>query len=154
MKKALDEARKAYERDEVPVGCIIVHKDRIIARGHNSVEQLKDPTAHAEMICIGAAAEHLENWRLIDTVLYCTLEPCLMCAGAIQLARIPRIVWGAPDLRLGAGGSWLNVFLEKHPFHQVECCAGICHEESELLMKKFFLEKRKTKDEKRNFRTT
>ena len=73
MKKALDEARKAYERDEVPVGCIIVHKDRIIARGHNSVEQLKDPTAHAEMICIGAAAEHLENWRLIDTVLYCTL---------------------------------------------------------------------------------
>ncbi|AOQ16967.1 tRNA adenosine(34) deaminase TadA [Chlamydia trachomatis] len=154
MKKALDEARKAYEQDEVPVGCIIVHGDKIIARGHNSVEQLKDPTAHAEMICISAAAEYLENWRLKDTILYCTLEPCLMCAGAIQLARIPRIVWGAPDLRLGAGGSWLNVFLEKHPFHQVECCSGVCYQESEQLMKNFFLEKRKAKDEGRNSRAT
>ncbi|WP_080125305.1 nucleoside deaminase [Chlamydia suis] len=148
MKQALDEARKAYERDEVPVGCVIVHEDVIIARGHNSVEQLQDPTAHAEMICISAAAEYLRNWRLKDTSLYCTLEPCLMCAGAIQLARITRIVWGAPDLRLGAGGSWVNVFLEKHPFHQVECCAGVCHQESEWLMKNFFLEKRKAKNEK------
>ncbi|EPP34656.1 cytidine and deoxycytidylate deaminase zinc-binding region family protein [Chlamydia ibidis] len=148
MKEAIKEARKAYTKDEVPVGCVIVKDDKIIARGHNAVEGLRDPTAHAEILCIGAASEYLENWRLIDTTLYCTLEPCLMCAGAIQLARIRRIVWGAPDLRLGAAGSWINVFTQKHPFHAVECTSGICCEESERIMKDFFLGKRKGKHEK------
>ncbi|WP_348662996.1 tRNA adenosine(34) deaminase TadA [Chlamydia vaughanii] len=150
MKQALKEARQAYDLDEVPVGCVIVKDNKIIARGHNTVEQLQDPTAHAEILCIGAAAQYLENWRLSDTVLYCTLEPCLMCAGAIQLARIRRIVWAAPDIRLGAGGSWMNVFTQKHPFHQVECCSGVCYEESEQLMKQFFKEKRREKSEEQD----
>lgn len=148
MNQALKEARQAYDEDEVPVGCVIVKDNKIIARGHNTTEKLQDPTAHAEILCIGAAAQYLENWRLVDTVLYCTLEPCLMCAGAIQQARIRRIVWAAPDLRLGAGGSWINVFKEKHPFHQVECCSGICREDTEQLMKQFFIGKRKEKNEK------
>lgn len=145
MKQALIEARKAYERDEVPVGCVIVYENHIIARGHNTVEHLQDATAHAEILCIGAASQYLENWRLLDTTLYCTLEPCLMCAGAILQSRIRRIVWAAPDLRVGAGGSWINVFKEKHPFHQVECCSGVCFEEAEQLMKKFFVNKRAQK---------
>lgn len=148
MNQALKEARQAYDEDEVPVGCVIVKDNKIIARGHNTTEKLQDPTAHAEILCIGAAAQYLENWRLVDTVLYCTLEPCLMCAGAIQQARIRRIVWAAPDLRLGAAGSWINVFKEKHPFHQVECCSGICREDAEQLMKQFFIGKRKEKNEK------
>jgi len=147
MNEALKEARKAYSQDEVPVGCVLVKDDKIIARGHNSVEKLQDPTAHAEILCIGAAAEFVQNWRLVNTTLYCTLEPCLMCAGAIQLARISRVVWGAPDLRLGACGSWINVFAQKHPFHTVECSKIYC-EESERLMKQFFIEKRKQKNEK------
>ncbi|EPP38036.1 tRNA-specific adenosine deaminase [Chlamydia avium] len=151
MNQALKEAQKAYERDEVPVGCVIVHKNKIIARGHNTVESLQDPTAHAEILCIGAAAQYLGNWRLLDTVLYCTLEPCLMCAGAIQLSRISRIVWGAPDIRLGAGGSWINVFNQRHPFHEVICNSGVCYEESEQLMKQFFKNKRDAKNEKKDF---
>ncbi|SPN74106.1 tRNA-specific adenosine deaminase,tRNA-specific adenosine deaminase,Pyrimidine deaminase,riboflavin biosynthesis protein RibD,Cytidine and deoxycytidylate deaminase zinc-binding region [Chlamydia serpentis] len=148
MQQALKEARKAYNEDEVPVGCIIVKDDKIIARGHNSVEQLKDPTAHAEILCIGSASAALDNWRLTDTVLYCTLEPCLMCAGAMQLARISRLVWGAPDLRLGAGGSWIDIFTKKHPFHALTCTGYICVDESENLMKQFFTEKRKEKSGK------
>lgn len=146
MGQALKEAEKAFRQDEVPVGCVIVKDGIVIARGHNSVEQLKDPTAHAEILCIGAAASYLNNWRLLDTTLYCTLEPCLMCAGAIQLARIRRIVWGAPDLRLGAGGSWINVFTETHPFHKkVECSPGVCSAAAEALMKDFFLKRRSCK---------
>lgn len=146
MQQALKEAKKAYDKDEVPVGCVIVYQDRIIARSHNSVEQLKDPTAHAEILAIGIAAEYLNNWRLLDTEMFCSLEPCLMCAGAIQLARIPKITWGAPDLRLGAGGSWMHVFKEKHPFHQVSYCSGVCSEQAAQLMKQFFLAQRAKKD--------
>ncbi len=145
MQQALREARKAFDKDEVPVGCVIVKDNQIIARGHNAVEGLKDPTAHAEILCIGAAAAYLDNWRLIDADLYCSLEPCLMCAGAIQLARLRRVIWAAPDLRLGAGGSWINVFQQKHPFHEVEVHSGICCHEAEKLMKDFFLMKRKQK---------
>lgn len=142
MQFALKEAQKAYEQGEVPVGCVIVHEGKIIAKSHNTVEQLKDPTAHAEILAIGIAAAYLDNWRLINAKMYCTLEPCLMCAGAIQLARISTIVWGAKDLRLGANGSWFDVFKEKHPFHQVSCHSGILASESEYLMKQFFLEQR------------
>ncbi|ANH78790.1 nucleoside deaminase [Candidatus Chlamydia sanziniae] len=148
MNQALKEAHKAYNEGEIPVGCVIVKENKIIARAHNTVERLKDPTAHAEILCIGMAADAVDNWRLAHTVLYCTLEPCLMCAGAIQLARIPRIVWGAPDLRLGAGGSWMNVFIQNHPFHTVLCSPSVCVEEAEGLMKQFFIEKRKEKSEK------
>ncbi len=148
MQQAFKEARKAYDEDEVPIGCIIVKENKIIARAHNSVEKLKDATAHAEILCIGSASEALDNWRLSDTVLYCTLEPCLMCAGAIQLARISRVVWGGPDVRLGAGGSWINIFTKKHPFHTVTCTGNVCREEAEHLMKQFFIEKRREKSEK------
>ena len=150
MNQALKEARKAYDQDEVPVGCVIVQGNTIIARGHNAVERLQDPTAHAEILCIGAAAQYQNNWRLLDTVLYCTLEPCVMCAGAIQLARLSRVVWGAPDIRLGAAGSWINVFNEKHPFHKVTYHSGICCEESEQLMKQFFQNKRDMQNEEKN----
>lgn len=147
MNCALREAQKAYDQGEVPIGCVIVHEGKIIAKSHNSVEQLKDPTAHAEILAIGIAAAHLNNWRLLNTTMYCTLEPCLMCAGAIQLARISKLIWGAKDLRLGANGSWLNVFQENHPFHQVSCCSGVYAEQSEHLMKQFFIEQR-AKNEK------
>lgn len=148
MKYALKEAQKAYEKGEVPVGCVIVHEGKIIAKSHNSVEQLKDSTAHAEILAIGIASAYLNNWRLINAKMYCTLEPCLMCAGAAQLARISKIIWGAKDLRLGANGSWLNVFKDQHPFHQVTCCSGILADESEYLMKQFFIEQRLKKNKK------
>src|ERR1700733_5007935 len=108
MLAALKEAWKAYCSDEVPVGAVLVCRGEIIARGYNQVEMLKDATAHAEMLCITAGEAALENWRLADTVLYCTVEPCCMCAGAMLLARIPTLVWGTPDVRHGANGSWVN----------------------------------------------
>ncbi|WP_213318157.1 nucleoside deaminase [Chlamydiifrater volucris] len=147
MLLALKEAEKAYAEDEVPVGCVIVKDGRVIARGYNRVESLLDPTAHAEILCIGAAAQALDNWRLSGADIYITLEPCPMCAGAIQLARLSRVIWGAPDLRLGAGGTWVNLLAEKHPFHTVKCVSGVEKEASEYLMKKFFLEKRKKSGE-------
>src|SRR5690349_17856605 len=102
MREALKEAQKAFEADEVPVGAVLVRENQVIARGHNQVELLQDPTAHAEMICLTAGAAVLSNWRLAKTTLYCTLEPCPMCAGAILASRIERLIWAAPDLRLGA----------------------------------------------------
>lgn len=143
MREALKEAQKAFEADEVPVGAVLVHENRVIARGHNQVELLQDATAHAEMICLTAGAGVLGNWRLADTTLYCTLEPCPMCAGAIFAARVERLVWAAPDLRLGANGSWIDIFAEKHPMHSIEITRGILEEEAAHLMVSFFQNKRK-----------
>ncbi len=143
MREALKEARKAFEKDEVPIGSVIVHEGRVIARGHNQVEMLKDATAHAEMLTIGSASVALDNWRLLDTTLYCTLEPCAMCAGALFLARVKRLVWGAPDLRQGANGSWIDIFVEKHPMHAIEVKSGVLAAESATLMKEFFEKCRK-----------
>ena len=105
MRTALREAEAAFADDEVPVGAIVVHGEKIIAAAHNQREQLRDPTAHAEMIAITQASEALQSWRLNDCVLYVTLEPCPMCAGAILLARIPLVVYGTPDPKGGAVGS-------------------------------------------------
>ncbi|MCB1119429.1 MAG: tRNA adenosine(34) deaminase TadA, partial [Chlamydiia bacterium] len=124
MLEALKEAKKAYREKEVPVGAVLVHEGRIIARGYNQVEMLSDATAHAEMLCLTAAESALENWRLLKTTLYCTLEPCMMCAGAMLLTRIERLVWGAPDRRHGVDGSWLDLFTEKHPTHQIAITRG------------------------------
>lgn len=146
MREALKEAKKAYDQEEVPVGAVLVHQNRIIARGHNQVELLQDGTAHAEMVCLSAGAEALGNWRLSETVLYCTLEPCCMCAGACLSTRISRLVWGAPDLRLGANGSWFDLFSHKHPMHQVEIVRGILEAESADLMRTFFQKTRKKHD--------
>lgn len=134
MKVALEEAEIAFEKNEVPVGAVLVYKDQIISRAHNQVESLQDATAHAEMLCLRKAASTLGNWRLLDSTLYCTLQPCLMCAGAIILSRVGRLVWGAPDLRHGAD---LTHFLS-HPIHKVDVCQGILGESSSLLLKKFF----------------
>jgi tRNA(adenine34) deaminase len=143
MREALKEAQKAFEQDEVPVGAVLVHKNRVIARGHNQVELLQDATAHAEMICLSAGAEALGNWRLIETTLYCTLEPCCMCAGALLSARVTRLVWGAPDLRVGAHGSWIDLFAKKHPIHTLEITPRVLEAESADLMRKFFQKQRK-----------
>jgi len=142
MSQALLEAEAAFERGEVPIGAVLVHEGQVIARAHNLVEGLKDPTAHAEMLCIKEASKVLENWRLLGATLYCTLEPCPMCAGAMIHSRIERLVWGAPDLRCGAHGSWVNLFEMRHPIHQVSVTSGVMGERASELMKAFFKKRR------------
>lgn len=142
MLEALKEAKKAFQAEEVPVGAVLVKKGQIIARGYNQVEMLNDATAHAEMLCLTAGEAVLENWRLADTVLYCTLEPCAMCAGAMFLTRISRLVWGAPDLRHGANGSLFNLFDKKHPIHSIEVTGRILEEPCASLLREFFKKRR------------
>lgn len=142
MREALEEARKAFERGEVPVGAVIAFKNRIIARAHNQILTLKDPTAHAEMIAITQAADYLKNERLINCSLYVTIEPCAMCAGASVLARIKRIVYGADDPKTGACGSILNIANNKKLNHRIEIKSGILSEECALLLREFFKRKR------------
>lgn len=151
MREALKEARKAFDLEEVPVGAVLVHKEKIIARGHNQVELLQDATAHAEMICLTSGAAALENWRLTGTTLYCTLEPCCMCAGAMLSSRIGRLVFGAPDLRLGVCGSWIDLFEKEHPMHSIEILRGVLEAESAVLMREFFQRTRKKKCTKKSF---
>ena len=143
MKYALREAERAFEQNEVPVGAIIVYKNAIIAKGYNQVEMMHDPTAHAEMIALTAAAAHQENKFLKDCVLYVTMEPCPMCAGAIVLSRIPTIVFGCYDPKMGASGSVMNVTENKRLNHQVHVVGGVLDAECGSLVKEFFLKKRK-----------
>ncbi len=138
MKQALREAQRAAELDEVPVGAVVVHDGQIIGRGYNQIERLKDPTAHAEMIAITAAAAHLQSRRLEDCTLYVTLEPCPMCAGAIVLARIPTLVFAAYDPKAGAAGTLHNIVEDKRLNHTCHVVAGVCDRESEELLKRFF----------------
>lgn len=148
MLEALKEAWKAFQKDEVPVGAVLVHNGRVIARGHNQVEMLNDATAHAEMLCITAGEVALENWRLAETILYSTIEPCSMCAGAMFLSRVPTLVWGAPDLRHGANGSWIDLFKQPHPMHIIDVRKGILSEPCAMLMRDFFQQQRlKKKDQ-------
>ncbi|PIS02709.1 MAG: tRNA-specific adenosine deaminase [Chlamydiae bacterium CG10_big_fil_rev_8_21_14_0_10_42_34] len=147
MREALKEAQKAFDRDEVPVGAVLVHNNRVIARGYNQVELLQDATAHAEMVCLSAGAESIGNWRLTDTTLYCTLEPCCMCAGALLASRVTRLVWGAPDLRVGANGSWIDLFSNQHPMHTLEITKGVLEAESAELMRSFFQKQRNKKND-------
>lgn len=145
MREALKEAKKAFEKDEVPVGAVLVQDGKVIARGHNQVELLQDATAHAEVLCLTSAAAALKNWRLSGTTLYCTLEPCCMCAGAVISSRVERLVFGAPDLRVGVCGSWIDLFSHEHPIHKVEIVRGILEEEAAALMREFFQKTRKKK---------
>lgn len=147
MLEALKEAWKAFQAEEVPVGAVLVHKGKIIARGNNQTELLHDATAHAEMLCLTSGASVLENWRLLDCTLYCTLEPCVMCAGAMILSRLPTLVWGAPDLRHGANGSWTDVFSTKHSIHNIEIRKNVLAEQSAFLMKDFFHKRRQENNE-------
>lgn len=143
MQEALKMAKRAAREEEVPVGAVLVREGRIVARGYNQVEMLKDATAHAEMLCLTAGSEALGDWRLEGATLYSTLEPCAMCAGAMHSCRITRLVWAAPDIRMGANGSWVNLFSQKHPMHAIEVRSGILEEEAALLMKEFFQKVRK-----------
>ncbi len=142
MRKALREAEAAGAAGEVPVGAIIVHKGRIIGRGHNQRETLHDPTAHAEMIAITAAASELESWRLLECTLYVTLEPCTMCAGAIVLARIPRLVYASSDPKAGACGSVLDITRNERLNHRVVPEPGVLAEECSEVLREFFRKRR------------
>ncbi len=146
MREALKEAFKAFQAKEVPVGCVIVKDNQIIARGYNQVELLKDATAHAEILAITSAENVVDNWRLKGCTLYCTLEPCVMCAGAMFLSRLDAIVWGAPDIRLGANGSWVDLFSQKHPLHTIQVRSGVLKEWCQQPLKLFFQIRRKEND--------
>jgi tRNA(adenine34) deaminase len=143
MRHALAEAQLALEKDEVPIGAVVVHEDKIIGRGHNQVESLNDPTAHAEIIAIGAACNFLNSWRLTDTHLYVTVEPCTMCAGAIVLSRIDRLIFGAKDPKAGACGSLYNIVQDGRLNHQVEIVPHVLEEECAQLLREFFDKVRK-----------
>jgi tRNA(adenine34) deaminase len=142
MAEALKEARAAEAAGDVPVGAVVVRGGRVIGRGHNQVEQLQDPTAHAEILAIGAAAGDGESWRLDDSTLYVTLEPCTMCCGAILLARVPRLVYGAADPRAGAVVSTARL-LDGNPYrHAMETVGGIAAEACGALLQEFFRSRR------------
>jgi tRNA(adenine34) deaminase len=138
MESALREAEKAKARKEVPVGAVVVHNGRIIGKGYNQIETLQDPTAHAEMIAITAAAAGLGSRRFEGCVLYVTLEPCAMCAGAIVLARIPRLVFGASDPKAGACGTLYNIVQDDRLNHRVELVGGVSGERCGALLTEFF----------------
>jgi len=139
MQIALREAQKALDIQEVPVGAVIVHEGSIIAKAHNQRELLRDPTAHAEMIAITQAAEAMQSWRLENTVMYVTLEPCPMCAGAIVLARIPEVVFGAKDPKTGAAGSLMNLLQDNRLNHQVKLTGGVMSQECGAILRDFFI---------------
>ncbi len=138
MGLALEEARMAFEEDEVPVGAVIVHQGRVIAESHNQRETLNDPTAHAEMIAITQAAEFLHSWRLLDCTLYVTLEPCPMCAGAIVQARIPTVIYGTPDPKAGACHSVLQLTDDPRFNHQSTVVGGVLQQECRAILQEFF----------------
>lgn len=143
MRMALREAEMAYAEGEVPIGCVIVKDGKVIGRGHNRMEGLKDCTAHAEILALGAASGALDNWRLDGCILYATLEPCPMCAGAILNGRVAKVVYGSKDKRLGALGSAYNI-LEGNPLNrQVEVVGEVLGEECLELVKAFFQDLRK-----------
>lgn len=142
MKLALAEAMKAFDLDEVPIGCIIVQEGHIIAKGHNLTEQLKDATAHAEMMAITSASAALESRYLTNTTLYVTIEPCSMCAGAIVLARISRLVFGAYDIKAGACGTLYNIPQDNRLNHRVEIIPGVLDHECAALMQEYFRKQR------------
>ncbi len=143
MVEALKCARAGLEEDEVPVGAVVVYGGRIIGRGYNQREKLADPTAHAEMLAITAAAQARGTWHLEECTIYVTLEPCVMCAGAIVLARIERLVYGAPDPKAGACGSLYNVPTDRRLNHRLEVIGGVLAEQAGGLLTDFFRKQRK-----------
>lgn len=148
MELALQQARLAPLLGDVPIGAVLVHQNEVIAAAHNYRELSQDPTAHAEMIVIRQTAEQLKTWRLTDTTLYVTLEPCPMCAGAIVQARITRLVFGAWDPKAGACGSILNIPTERRFNHRVQVVGGLLEQESRALLQEFFRAKRNNASEK------
>ncbi len=142
MRAALAEARKALDEGEVPVGAVVVRDSMIVGRGHNQTERLQDATAHAEIVAVGAASSTLGTWRLDDCVLYVTLEPCLMCAGALVLARLGSLVYDATDPKAGACGSRIDILGEPWLNHRLPVTSGVLADESGGMLSAFFEMKR------------
>jgi tRNA(adenine34) deaminase len=143
MRLALAEAALALEHDDVPIGAVVVRDDgKVLGAGHNERELRQDPTAHAEVLALRAAARATRSWRVLDSVLYVTLEPCAMCADAIVLARVPRVVWGAPDPKAGAAGSVLDVLAEPGLNHRPAVTGGVLADECAELLRGFFRARR------------
>ena len=143
MREALKEAELAKLEDEVPIGCVSVKDDRIIARGHNQRDKSHNPLGHAETLAIKAASEAVGDWQLVDCTLYVTIEPCIMCSGAIIQSRIRRVVYGAPDIKGGAFGSSINILEANNINHHPEVTKGVLEEECSLIIKNYFKSKRK-----------
>ena len=142
MTEALKEAELAYRENEVPVGCVIVHEGRVVGRAHKQRETLKDPTAHAEMIAITQAASALERWRLSGCTAYVTIEPCAMCAGALVLARVDRLVYGARDDKAGACGTLYDIVRDERLNHRMEVAEGVLADEATRRLRDFFRRRR------------
>ncbi len=138
MRLALREAERALEHDDVPVGAVVVREGEVVGAGHNEREVRQDPTAHAEMIALREAARAVGSWRLLDSVLYVTLEPCAMCAGAVVLGRVPRVVFGTSDPKAGAAGSVMDVLGEPRLNHRPEVAGGLLEGECAALLTEFF----------------
>ena len=143
MKEALKEAELARLEDEVPIGCVIVKDDQIIARAHNQRDKSHNPLGHAETLAIKAASEVVGDWQLVDCTLYVTIEPCIMCSGAIIQSRIKRVVYGAPDIKGGAFGSSINILEANNINHHPEVTKGVLEEECSSIIKNYFKSKRK-----------
>jgi len=142
MQLALDQARIALSQSEVPVGAVVVHQGDVIGQAHNLRESLQDPLAHAEMLAIRQAAQTIKSWRLLDAVLYVTVEPCPMCAGAIYQARIKKLVYGIADPKAGAAGSLMNITQDERLNHRVEVVSGVCADKCRQIMQEFFKKRR------------
>ena len=142
MRLAIREAHRAAEHGDVPVGAVLVREGEVVGAGHNERELRQDPTAHAELLALREAARHQRSWRLLDTVLYVTLEPCAMCAGAIVLGRIPRVVYGTADPKAGAAGSVLDVLSEPRLNHRPEVAGGLLAHECAAVLVDFFSTRR------------
>ncbi|HFI0516979.1 TPA: tRNA adenosine(34) deaminase TadA [Streptococcus suis] len=142
MRQALEEARKSLEKDEIPIGCVIVKEGQIIGRGHNAREELNQAIMHAEVMAIQEANRVEGNWRLLETTLFVTIEPCVMCSGAIGLARIPRVIYGATNQKFGAAGSLYDILADVRLNHRVEVGKGILEEECAQMMQDFFRQRR------------
>jgi tRNA(adenine34) deaminase len=138
MRLALREAQAALDHDDVPIGAVVVHEGEVIGAGHNERELRQDPTAHAELIALREASRALGSWRVLDAVLYVTLEPCTMCAGAIVLARVPRVVYGATDPKAGAAGSVLDILAQPRLNHRPAVAGGLLAEECGAMLTDFF----------------
>ncbi len=142
MELALEEARRAEQHGDVPIGCVVERHGELIGTGRNERERRGDPTAHAEVLALREAAAHVGSWRVLDATLYVTLEPCAMCAGAVVLARVPRVVFGCPDPKAGAAGSVLDVLAEPRLNHRPQVVGGVLERECADLLRAFFRARR------------
>ena len=147
MKAAIEQAKIAEENGDVPIGAVIVYKNQIIAKAYNQRQQLNDPTAHAEIIALTQAAAFVQNWRLNDCAMYVTLEPCPMCAGALVLARLDRLVYGCDDPKSGACGSIYNIVADERLNHRLQVTAGVLAEDCGAQLQSFFQKRRNEKTE-------